>query len=539
MNPQIWLCLCSGLLSALAFSTLSTGWVIWFALVPFFHVLYREPLTLRRGAFYGWLFGMAFYIGAIHWLKELHPLTWLPGVTDTLSLLIVYGGLLGISLVVSVWPTLFGLLLAWLKPQSRGAQVVIPALLWILMEWAQELGDVSLPWARLAVSQFQDLPLLQVVPLAGPMLIAGVIVAFNAALNGFISEFAPDPNPRRYWHYPAFQPLTLTTLVVLVLHLYGWQRLAGAPAAQSAQQGVTVGLIQGSIPQGQKWGSAEQYWQNVREIEKIYFDLSTQALAQTPEKTPRLLIWPESAVPLIIRYFPEYERHFSRFVQQHNTYLLTGMFDRKTWESPSLNGAVLFTPAGKMDGWYYKRQLVPFGEFFPYRAQLAALPGIGALVSALNPMKDDVQPGTSAALMNTPLGKVGTLICFESVYPHVARQSVREGAQLLAIVTNDGWYRDAIALYQHNAHAVLRALENGRYVLRAGNTGISSLIDPWGRIQTQSAPMARTFLSFQLDPQQVTRSELTPYTRFGNWVVLLSGLLLGGWLLRQRRSATA
>jgi apolipoprotein N-acyltransferase len=524
---QILLCILSGLLGALSFSTLSTGWLIWVALVPLFHVLYKTPLTWKRGAFLGWIFGMSFYIGVIHWLKELHPLTWLPGVSNEISLLIVYGGIFGISLVVSLWTGLFGAILGALKPQGL-MKVIYPALLWMIMEWAQELGDFSLPWARLAISQFQDLPLLQIVPLTGSILIAGVIVAFNAALSLFIDDFAPDPQPRPYWHYSSFRPLLGIGLLIFGLHVYGLVRLAQAPPIQMAspEKGVLVGLVQGSIPQGQKWGTPDEFWNNMREIEKIYLDLSRDLLSKAPKTSERMLFWPESAIPLPIRYFPEFQKPLQDFAKTNQSYLLSGLFDRKTWESPSFNGAALTEPNGKMDYWYYKRQLVPFGEFFPYRQVLGNLPFLGGIISQLNPMKDDVEAGKTASLMPTPLGKLGTLICFESVYPHVARNSVAEGAQILAIITNDGWYRDAIALYQHNAHAVMRALENDRYVLRTGNTGISSLIDRWGRIHVQSLPMERSYLYYLLDPQVASRSEQSPYTRFGEWVVYVSMLLI-------------
>lgn len=527
-RTSIALCILSGLMAALSFSTLSTGWLIWVALVPFFHVLYHKPLNMRRGAFYSWVFSMSFYIGVIHWLKELHPLTWLPGVTPALSLVIVYGGIFGISLVVSLWGVLFGALLGWFKPRGW-QQIVIPALLWILMEGAQAWGEVSLPWARLVITQFQNLALLQMVPLTGGLFISGIIVAFNAAFQAFIAEFAPDPRPRKYWHYQTFWPLLVLSVLVFSLHMYGWQILSQAPPPKPGEphQSVLVGLVQGSIPQGQKWGSPEEYWKNVRDIEKIYFDLSADLLNKAPSAQASLLLWPESAVPLILRYFPEYQQHFRQFTREYHTFLLTGMFDRKTWESPSLNGAVLVEPSGDMEQWYYKRQLVPFGEFFPYRELLGRLPLLGPLIAALNPMKDDLEAGTSVALLKTPLGKLGTLICFESVYPHVARQSVQEGAEILGIITNDGWYRDAIALYQHHAHAVLRALENRRYILRAGNTGISSIIDPWGRILIQSVPLERTYLYYYLNPQQARRQNLTFYTRFGDWILGIALL----WLL--------
>lgn len=540
LRQDIFLCILSGLLSALSFSTLSTGWLIWVALVPFFHVFYKVPLTWKRGAFLGWVFGMSFYIGVIHWLIELHPLTWLGGVTNEISLLIVYGGLVGISLFVSLWLTLLGGILGALKPQGA-LKILCPALLWMIMEWAQELGELSLPWARLAISQFQDLPLLQVVPLTGSILIAGVIVAFNAALALFIDEFVPDSAPKPYWHYPSFRTLLGIAASVLALHGYGFYKLSQAPVVEpaSSDKGVLVGLVQGSIPQGQKWDKNE-YIKTMHDIEKIYLDLSQDLLKKAPAAQAQILFWPESAIPVFPRYFPEFQAPLQEFVKKNHSYLVTGTFDRKTWESPSYNSATLYTPQGENTAWYYKRQLVPFGEFFPYGAFLRKIPVLGNLIDHLNPMKGDIAAGQNASLMNTPLGKLGTLICFESVYPHVARNSVAEGAEILAIITNDGWYRDAIAIYQHNAHAVMRALENGRYVLRAGNTGISSVIDPWGRIQLQSAPMERTYLYTLLDPAQTARKDQTPYTRFGEWVVYLSMLLmlvLGIYQISQAQTA--
>ncbi|PKL74921.1 MAG: hypothetical protein CVV27_18045, partial [Candidatus Melainabacteria bacterium HGW-Melainabacteria-1] len=191
---RILLCLTSGLLAALAFSTHSTGWLIWVAFVPWLYVLYSQPAKVGAYAFYTWIFGMSFYIGVIHWLKELHPLTWLPGVTVPISLSIVYGGILGISLVVSLWSLGLGALLGWLKPKGW-RQIAYPALLWMLMEYGQALGEISLPWARLAVSQYQNLWLLQIVPYTGQLAISGLIMAFNAALAAFMLSFAPDPNP--------------------------------------------------------------------------------------------------------------------------------------------------------------------------------------------------------------------------------------------------------------------------------------------------------------------------------------------------------
>ena len=155
-------------------------------------------------------------------------------------------------------------------------------------------------------------------------------------------------------------------------------------------------------------------------------------------------------------------------------------------------------------------------------------------------MNSDTAAGTDPALFDTPFGKVGTQICFESVYPEVTRSSVKAGADLLVVITNDGWYRDAIALYQHLGHAVLRSLENERYLARAGNTGISAFIDPYGRILNQSLPLEQTAMVRGLPRAALQNQGLTLYTRYGDWPLWPGFLLLiFGEVWRRRQSSTA
>lgn len=530
---QLILALCSGFLLALAFSTHSTNWLVWFALTPWFYTLYRRPLKLRQTLLYSWFFGMAYYIGVIHWLKELHPLTWLPGVTNTLSLLIVYGGIFGISLVVACWPVLFGLVLHLLKPTGY-RRILYPALLWMMMEQGQAIGDVSLPWARLAESQYQNLWLLQIVPHTGQLLIAGLIVAFNAALLCFLLDFVPDAKPKPYWQYGDFRALLLISSLIVGILVYGALVLAGDPPVKPVGKGdYFVAVVQGNIPQGEKWSSNAEYWQSVAKIQHIYETQSHQVLQRKDSAEPGLLIWPESAVPVVLRKIPMYQEHFSELAREGKTYLLSGIFDQLPDDSQIYNAAVLMNPQGEMKQWYYKRQLVPFGEFFPYRHFLGSIPLLGPLIEQINPMHTDTAKGQNPALFDTPMGKIGTLICFESVYPDVARASVQAGADALVVITNDGWYRDAIALYQHLGHAVLRALENNRYLMRAGNTGISAFIDNHGRILQQTLPLERTALSQEL-PASAFHHRTTLYTRFGDWPLWLALFLLLGCELWER-----
>lgn len=515
----------SGLLGALAFSTHATGWLAWVAFVPLFLVFFKHQPTPAQGARWGFIFGMAFYIGVIHWLRELHPLTWLPGVTNEVSLLIVYGGIFGISLVCALFTTGFGALLAWLKP-TGWRQMAYPALLWILMEWVQGLGEVSLPWARLAISQYHNLPLLQIAHITGHVFVDGLIIAWNAALARFILEYVPTP-PKRLTQYRTLAPLGGVLLLVMGVWGYGWQRLQKSPAVTPETPGIiTAAVIQGNIPQGEKW-DREKFWERMQEIRDNYLQLSAEAI-QTGQ--PQLIVWPESALPVYMRFTPEYRQLLGSFAQRTNTWLLTGNFDTLGEGKPVYNAALLFEPSGKHDQWYYKRQRVPFGEFFPYRDVLGNIPVLGSLINSINPMQSDTAAGTDPGLMKTPFGQIGTLICFESVYPAVARSSVQAGAEVLAIITNDGWYKDAIAVYQHNAHAVLRAIENDRDIIRSANTGVSSFIDHRGRILSQTVPLVRTF---QVHPVQA-RKTMTPYTRWGEWFVLVSALLLAAAVAAER-----
>lgn len=532
---QSLLCMGSGLLSALAFSTHSTGWLVWISFIPWLYVLFRYQdahpeagrWALAKGfGFYSWLFGASFYIGMIHWLKELHPLTWLPGVDNTTSLLIVYGGIFGISLFVSLWSLLYGLVLGALKPQGV-LRVVYPAVLWMFMESLQAMGQMSLPWGRLAISQYKNLWLLQIVPHTGQLVIGAVIIALNAALARFVLSFGPDPEPQPYWKYPGFRSgLSVLGLVGLLL-AYGASRLSSHPTPALANDDVQVAVVQGNIPQGQKWSTNEEYWSNIAAIFDIYSTETAKVIQQSPNGKLDLLLWPESALPIVVRHIPMYENAFAKIAQRTGGYFVSGAFDQEILrESPVHNAAALFNPSGQLQSWYYKRQLVPFGEFFPYRDTLEGLPGVGALVKKLNPMNSDTAAGTGPALFDTAFGKVGTQICFESVYPEVTRSSVKAGANLLVVITNDGWYRDAIALYQHLGHAVLRSLENERYLARAGNTGISAFIDPYGRILSQTLPMEQTAMFRGIPRAALQNQGLTLYTRYGDWPLVPGFLLL-------------
>ena len=181
---------------------------------------------------------------------------------------------------------------------------------------------------------------------------------------------------------------------------------------------------------------------------------------------------------------------------------------------------------------YSKRHLVPFGEYVPMRELIVALvPPLAELVQV------NILPGDDAAVHQSAMGEIGSLICFDSIYETLARDSVRQGAQLLTISTNDSWFFDSAAARMHNAQAQLRAVETGRWVVRAASTGISSMIAPDGTIVAQQDALTEGILYGEVE----MRGEITLYTILGNviaWVCMayVLGLLVLGFLTKKDRS---
>ena len=507
------LCILSGGLAGLAFSSLYLGWLMWFALIPFFYVLYSHELKAGFGFKCGFWFGISFYLVLIHWLLYLHPLTWL-GFSVVESLIILGGGWIAISILEGFGIWLFGLALGYFKP-SGWQRILIPAIFWLIMEWLQGFGELSLPWGRLVVSQFQYTPLLQISAVTGSMFISALIVAFNAAVACCLVDWVKFS---KYVQTKNILSLMAVTLIVFFIFISGLNSLKNFHTDN--QRTIPVTLVQGNFSQSEKWSGG-----SLGIMLNTYLNL-TQNSSNTQ---PKLVIWPESAVPVFLKYYWPVKNELVKLAVVYNLYLLTGIFDAPSPTSNTYyNGATVIDNKGKILGWYYKRHLVPFGEYLPFRGVLDFLFG---KLSWMNAIKHDIEPGTDASPFVLPFGNVGTLICFESVYPDVARENVLAGAEMLAIITNDGWYKDSIAAYQHNAQAVLRAIENGRDIVRAANTGITSIIDYQGRILKQTELLKREYITGNV----TFRSDMTFYTKYGDWLVYLGILLILPLFLYNRK----
>ena len=196
--------------------------------------------------------------------------------------------------------------------------------------------------------------------------------------------------------------------------------------------------------------------------------------------------------------------------------------EKETLENGITTNSAVLLSSQSVSAPYHKKILVPFGERMPYRMVLSRL--VPALAQ-INMLKNDLAPGTSTALMDYAGQKIGAVICFDSIFADVVRQSAKDGAELFVIVTNDSWYEDSPAVWQHLAHAVFRSVENGRATVRCANSGVSAFIDEKGRVQSQLGPLEQGILT---DTVSFCETK-TLYTAIGNVCFPVFGAVLALW----------
>ena len=226
-------------------------------------------------------------------------------------------------------------------------------------------------------------------------------------------------------------------------------------------------MIQGNVPQGEKWDP-----RRATDIVGRYLAMSRQAAAAGA----RVLLWPESATPFYFDEDPAGAEAVRRLVRETGVQLLFGT-DEIERGSPAryYNSAFILDRGGATAAVYRKIHLVPFGEYVPF----------GTLLTFVGPLIESVasfSPGERVTMLPINEHMATTAICYEVVYPHLIREGVQQGSELLTTITNDAWYGESSAAYQHFELASMRAIEQGRYLVRAANTGISGIVDPYGRV---------------------------------------------------------
>jgi apolipoprotein N-acyltransferase len=492
-------------------------------------LMLAAAMGCRRGEAFrlGYVAGLAHFLSSLYWLLYI-PVNWLPII-----------GWLALGAFLALYPALWvwlSLAVPWgpvtpprLPPADRPAvhralRLAWPlyaAALWVATEFLRAWLLSGFPWDLLGVTQFRLLPLIQISAVTGVWGVSFLLCWTSAALLLAALAWLRAPTRRAAW----LADLALPLVTVLAVFLIGNHRLA-RPRPTVGE--LRVACIQPSIPQTMIWDPDA----NTNRFAQL-LALSRQALASKPD----LALWPEAALPsLDLESFTA----LTNLLREYRVPLLFGADDvapRPGATHPEdrdfFNAALLFNGDGGFESIYHKRKLVMFGEFVPLARWLPFLRYITPIEGGFTPGK-----GPAEFTLGNPRVRLCPLICFEDIFPGVVQRSLKPETDLLVNLTNNGWFGEGAAQWQHAATAIFRAIENGLPLLRSANNGLTCWVDPQGRIVQQftdahgSIYGAGIFTARIPLPAPADR-DYTFYRRHGDWfpwacsLIALLGVLAG------------
>jgi apolipoprotein N-acyltransferase len=450
-------------------------------------------LPPRRAAWTGAAFGVGVFAFGTYWLYTCLHVFGLVPVWLTLILQTVFVAAMSLYLAALCY-------LAnrfWLKAGAIRDWLVLPAL-WVLLEWLRGWLLSGFPWLSAGYAMI-DSPLAGWAPLLGVYGVTWAAVMISVAIN---VTFMPAVSvTRRGWSVVAAAALFLVPLALP----REWTHPDGQP--------IAIAAVQGAVPQDQKWQA------NNRDLTmRRYLRLTEEAWGA------QLIIWPEAALPVLSTQIEDYLHRLKEQGHAHHADLAIGLVDYRPATKQYFNGILVLGDAG--DGWYYKRHLVPYGEYFPVPAFVRSWLRLMSL-----PFDDFTAGSSDQPILSAAGQKLGLTICFEDAFGSRQLKALRQ-ATLLINVTNNAWYGDSTAPHQHLQIARMRALEAGRFEVRAANDGITAVIDPRGKLVARLAQFKEGVLRATIQPM----TGLTPYARLGNYPVVIGPFLLLAFAAWRRRS---
>ncbi|MCI0412294.1 apolipoprotein N-acyltransferase [bacterium] len=491
--PSPLMCaLLSGVLQIIIFPSLQISWLGFFCFIPLLFLV--SFLPSRALFFYFFLSGFIFQLGNLYWiLYVLQQYTKLGSILST-------GILVLLCLLLSLFWGAFGIALGVLRSRlGMGIAMLAAPFVWITLEWLRNLS-IHFPWCLLGYSQYTQLGIAQLASLTGIYGLSGLLMAFNAACTtAFIL--------RKYIY------LFLMFTVLLFVAYFG-NRVISRPVAGDP---ITVGGIQGNIPQG-----AKLRYEFAEEINRKHLRMTKELIRA---RKPDLIVWSEYSTLFPFRKGDLWTEQILNLARQSGTPVLIGsdFFDHER----VYNSAFLVNGKGEIDGRYDKMYLVSFGEYVPLRSVLF-------FAGKVVPEISDFSPGRNYRTFELQGKKLAVQICFDIIFPQLTRQFCLRDASLLVNITNDAWFGDTSAPRQHFAIAVMRAIENRRYMIRVANTGISGIIDPYGRILEATD----VFVPATISGQVKWIGEETFYTRHGDLLVYFAFLVSVALLTVSARKQT-
>jgi apolipoprotein N-acyltransferase len=473
-------CLISGLAYGCAFPTYNLGFLAWIALVPF---LWSLSLPTRRPALHAFRNGFLtlFFANLLifSWLgptfatAHINAATTLLCWTALAAVLALYGG--GFAVYYRALPE------RWWRPWLGAAA-------WVALDEVRTVALTGFPWTLMSLTQARYPAVVQIASVTGAVGVTFLLVLLNASIaDALTTGFGHRAS--------ALRTAAISLIAVLGTIVAGQVRLARAP--EMSDRTLRAGLLQGNIDQYRKWDDAYE-----ADIRQTYATL----VQNTRDNGPLdVMIWPETAVPGWVPKDPFYTQWVAGLAKRSGTPQLFGSLS--AGPTGEYNAAILMDSSGTITGQYDKTHLVPFGEYIPFGGFLkSVVPYLGQVGT--------FDRGRRVAPFDLNGVRIAPNICYEAIFPALVRDSARD-ADVIVNVTNDGWFLKTAAPEQHFLSNVYRAVENGRPVVRAANTGISASIDAYGRIRFESSLLSTG--AYSVTVNLPPRDFVTFFSRWGNW----------------------
>jgi apolipoprotein N-acyltransferase len=501
------LAIASGILIALSFPTPGISFLAWGALIPL--LVAMEGSTSRTAFRVGCTCGVTAYAIILYWLNIVFTryghLPWSVSIPVYLLLVFWLALFYGLSTSIARMGENAGIKAAFTLPVA-----------WVAFDFIRSFLFSGFAWAMLGHSQFRTLPLIQIADLGGVYGITLLIVLANVVLYRALRAVSGAGV-----RYPVKSALTLLALLLATL-FYGFSQLQNNDT-EASKKPMRVALIQGNIPQDVKWSP---------EFREKTVDTYERLTREAAKGGVDLIVWPESAVPFFFQDEPLQAERIRKLARETGAHLLLGSpaHELRNGRNTFLNSAFMLSPAGETTGRADKLHLVPFGEYVP----------LGNILTFINKIVvgiGDFAPGEKAVPLDAGGTKLGVQVCYEVIFPELAREYVRNGARVLAAITNDAWFGRSSAPFQHLSISIFRAIETRTPLIRAANTGITAIVDKNGHISTMTGLFVEGYRTGEIEPG----SGQSLYLKIGDapaWICLLltAGVALLAWLKQKTKN---
>lgn len=456
-----------------------------------------RPFSLLQGFFVAWISGVLWYIGTCYWIY--------PVMHGYGNLGVFAAGLItaGYCLIMGMHHGVFGLLIVLMARRStlgNRRPLLLAPVFWVAIEFFRD-RITGVPWEPLGNSQVDNIPFARIAEFAGVYGLSFAVMLVNCA---FAAGFLLFGKRRK-------NLLISATAAAVALQVGILLRPAPPGATHQAE------LVQSNAPILDTVWPEELYLRTMSELR----EMSTHAAPPSPSGDPGLIVFPESPAPFLVTD-PRFRTWLANIAHDTNSYVIAGSIafaeSRDEEGNPDLlNSALVVDPSGNVVGRYDKIHLVPFGEYVPFKSLLF-------FAKKLTREVGHFARGAERKVFSIDGVKMSAVICYESIFPDEVREFAANGAQVFVNISDDGWYGETSAPFQHLQMARMRAIENHRWILLSTNNGVTASIDPNGRVVKEARRNIRTTLIAPFSPQ----TDTTFYTRYGDifaWTCVVISLV--------------